>query len=361
MKTMKLFARLIFVTLVSVLILGAVTNICVVQASTDVSGLITSDTTWTQANSPYSLTAPAGVSEGVTLTIEPGVIVNLNGYSIEVDGTLQARGTETERIQFNGGEIDFTEHSSDWDEQTGNGCIIEQAIFTSTVVAMHSDTKICDNSFTDCVLRPIGTSDPNVGSPIIANNTLNGEGRSYGIISAYSSANITQNTITGYETGIDLKSDTSVVQGNYITNNDVGIHVYLFQGPVAPIIQNNTIIGNDDGIYVSKVMTVPFSPTIIYNDIHSNTNYNLNLVAIPYDVNATYNWWGTTDTTEIGQSIHDYNDDFNLGTVTFDPYLTEPNNETVPEFPAYIFLLLLITVTLLVVICKRRYLNTTSD
>ncbi|PVX27130.1 MAG: hypothetical protein CW716_03885 [Candidatus Bathyarchaeum sp.] len=357
----KLFARLVFVTLVSVLVLGAVTNIGVVQAATEVSGVIASDTTWTQANSPYSLTGPVGVSEGVTLTIEPGVTVNLNSHFIQVNGTLQAQGTETEQIQFSGGEIDFTEYSSDWDEQTGNGCIIEQAIFTSTTVDMRSSTKICDNSFTDCLIRPIGTGDPNDVSPIIANNTLNGEGRSYGIISAYSSANITQNTVTGYENGLQLKSDTSVVQGNYITNNDVGVHVYLFQGTVAPIIKNNTIIGNDDGIYVSKVMTVPFSPTIVYNDIHSNTNYNINLDAIPYDINATYNWWGTTNTTEIGQKIYDSNEDFTLGTVTFDPFLTEQNTDITPEFPAWIFLSLLLTITMFAVICKRRYLDTKSD
>jgi hypothetical protein len=39
-----------------------------VQASTDVSGAINTDTTWTLTNSPYVFVAP-----GVTLTVNPGV------------------------------------------------------------------------------------------------------------------------------------------------------------------------------------------------------------------------------------------------------------------------------------------------
>jgi len=377
MKKMKLFARLIFVTLVTVLILGAVTNIGVVQASTEVSGIITSDTTWTHANSPYSLTGPMGISEGVTLTIEPDVTVNLNSYFIQVNGTLTARGNSTDPIYFNDGSggtdgngysiapIMFTPLSTDWDEETGTGCIIEHAVFSSTEVTIVSSPKVCDSSFTDCLLR-VHTSWSGSGyiydaSPIIANNTLDGEGRSNGIILYYSSANIMQNTITGYEIGININSDTSVVQGNYITGNDVAIRINVHQGQSSPIIQNNTIIGNFDGIYLTRQFPAPISPTIRFNDIYANSNYNIYLDVIPSAINATYNWWGTTNTTEIGQSIHDYNDDFTLGTVTFDPFLTEPNTEITPEFPSWIFLSLLLTVTLLVVVCKRRYLNTKND
>ena len=39
-----------------------------VQAVTEVSGIITSDTTWTKANSSYSLTDPVAINQGVKLT-----------------------------------------------------------------------------------------------------------------------------------------------------------------------------------------------------------------------------------------------------------------------------------------------------
>jgi len=60
------------------LVLGSAIIFGTVQASTDVIGIITSDTTWTKVNSPYSLMGPTAVGEGVTLTIEAGATVNLN-------------------------------------------------------------------------------------------------------------------------------------------------------------------------------------------------------------------------------------------------------------------------------------------
>ena len=49
-----------------------------------VGNVISSDTTWATVNSPYTLTNSVTVSQGATLTIEPGVTVN-----IEQDATLK--------------------------------------------------------------------------------------------------------------------------------------------------------------------------------------------------------------------------------------------------------------------------------
>ena len=52
------------------------------------------------------------------------------------------------------------------------------------------------------------------------------------------------------------------------------------------------------------------------------------------NVDVSNNWWGTTNTTTISQSIYDFNDDFNLGTVRFQPILTSPNsNAPAPPTP----------------------------
>ncbi|MCP4427392.1 MAG: hypothetical protein GY803_23130, partial [Chloroflexi bacterium] len=67
----------------------------------DVSGLITSDTTWTAAQSPYIVTDVVTVTDGVTLTIEPGVQVMLEQYqSLIVEGNISAVGTAAEPITF---------------------------------------------------------------------------------------------------------------------------------------------------------------------------------------------------------------------------------------------------------------------
>lgn len=70
-------------------------------SSTYVKGVISTDTTWTLANSPYIVTAPAIVESGATLTIEPGVEVKFAEDSkLTVEGKLQAIGTASNKIKF---------------------------------------------------------------------------------------------------------------------------------------------------------------------------------------------------------------------------------------------------------------------
>ncbi|MEM2281086.1 MAG: hypothetical protein QXZ68_03740, partial [Candidatus Bathyarchaeia archaeon] len=45
-----------------------------VESGTAVKGIISTNTTWTLANSPYVLTGPVLVNRSAVLTIEPGVI-----------------------------------------------------------------------------------------------------------------------------------------------------------------------------------------------------------------------------------------------------------------------------------------------
>jgi hypothetical protein len=74
------------------------------------------------------------------------------------------------------------------------------------------------------------------------------------------------------------------------------------------------------------------SPTIIYNNIHNNSEYNIQLdEETGNHINASYNWWGTTDISAINQKIYDFKYDFNLGTVSFIPFLTEPNPQATPD------------------------------
>lgn len=73
------------------------------QAVTPVSGNITTDTTWTLANSPYEVTDLLTVRENATLTIDPGVQVRVAEMThIQVYGSLVAHGTESAPIRFSG-------------------------------------------------------------------------------------------------------------------------------------------------------------------------------------------------------------------------------------------------------------------
>ncbi|HWY99190.1 MAG TPA: T9SS type A sorting domain-containing protein [Bacteroidia bacterium] len=76
-------------------------------ASTNVKGGIYSNATWTKANSPYIVTDTVVVFPGVTLTIQPGVIVKFDtNVEIEVrQATLIALGTPADSIIFTSNAI----------------------------------------------------------------------------------------------------------------------------------------------------------------------------------------------------------------------------------------------------------------
>ena len=61
--------------------------------SADVGGEITTDTTWTLAGSPYTVTSNVTVQTGVTLTVEPGVERTLqrSHWSVCVGGDTRRR------------------------------------------------------------------------------------------------------------------------------------------------------------------------------------------------------------------------------------------------------------------------------
>lgn len=59
--------------------------------ASDVSGVISINTTWDAANSPYIVTSTVTVNQGITLTIETGVTVKFNDNQyLYVNGTLSA-------------------------------------------------------------------------------------------------------------------------------------------------------------------------------------------------------------------------------------------------------------------------------
>ncbi|MCW4015647.1 MAG: right-handed parallel beta-helix repeat-containing protein [Candidatus Bathyarchaeota archaeon] len=538
--------------LVTALVLAITLNFGAVPISAQ-SGLVVvigSDTTWTKADSPYNLTGPLLVNAGVTLTVESGVTVDLNGYHIRVDGALCAKGNDVETVRFvNCDEIDFTSSSIPWSEQDGSGCILEHVVLEDVTLSSNGSLKISNSniigeitvgassiivkstikgrhfSSTSSLPYAISAGDSSVisdntitgtdaqgqayalyydlcyaisvsGSCVISNNTIVGDviGESSTISSntitgtvKCSFAVISDNTLTGkisgvsctianntiaggeptYDWGgrandsssaISIRGDSSVIsnniissplggygitltegythifgnvifdsiygiraaggstiEGNLITNNGKGIaigHITFSgfneydYGAGNVVIRNNTIsnntvgIGGGDGgsaviennlitnsltgISASLPVTIQrntisnttvainlgncSSITLSYNNIKNYAENSIYLTDTPNDISAANNWWGTTDTQAINLTIHDSKYDFDLGTVSFTPFLTEPNSEAmptsspefpsnfvIPEFPAWVILPLFLVVSLVAVFWSRMF------
>jgi len=62
--------------------------------------ILSQNTTWRKSESPFYLEGRAHVSEGVTLTIEPGVTIISNGGRISFEGTIKAEGMSSDKISF---------------------------------------------------------------------------------------------------------------------------------------------------------------------------------------------------------------------------------------------------------------------
>lgn len=517
------------------IMVGGLSLLSAARFGTAQSGLVTfisSDTTWTKATSPYNFTGPVVISTNVTLTIDPGVTVDVNGYYLFVNGTLRAIGSISDNIRIFGGDIDYGDSS-----EVGVDSIFENVVLNSTITSTKpltmtnntinnrvtvgdasafnynlisnyiitgSSTTISNNNITgDIYVGDFCTisnntiiGDVTAGTSVTVENNVIIGGRRYtvppggsayttaltvedsstirnnaisGGISATSST-IFNNTIAGggpftdwggrdadstsavevtgnssvisnvifsitggygilirsgytYVSGNVISSGVRVagdalIEGNFINNSVTGIRVGeiyvnafydLDYGHGDSIIRDNVITGNDWGIESTQeggtatiehnlisnntrgivlnsqaairnntitnssvaIILYTSAVEIVYNNIMNYTQHSIALSLVSTPINATYNWWGTTDTQAINLTIHDFKYDINLGTVNFVPFLTEPNSQApstsfsitmpappplplIPEFPSWMILPFLIIATLLAALVSRR-------
>ena len=219
MKKKSFSTAFLTAIIISGLILVSTVHFGTAQSGTTVTGIISSDTAWTQSGSPYVLVGNTLIYQGVTLTIQPGVTVNLGSYYIMVNGTLNVRGSSTERIIFNGGSISFTSFCNGWNEQALSGCIFENVFVNSTSILSDVSLKI-NNVYTN---GSISVAE----SIIISNSSITGE------ISTGASSIITDSSVTGKI----LVGDSSIITNNSITGN--------IQTQNFGLIANNKINGSN--------------------------------------------------------------------------------------------------------------------
>ncbi len=99
---------------ISSFILCAFMSTCSI-AATNVSGIISKNTTWTKANAPYFVTGDILIDSNGSLNIEPGVEVSVSGdYVIYIEGKFSSTGTENEPVNIHVTNPSLSPYDYNW-------------------------------------------------------------------------------------------------------------------------------------------------------------------------------------------------------------------------------------------------------
>jgi len=297
--------------------------------STPVSGIITSNTTWTAANSPYLVTGNILVNNGVTLTIEPGVTVWFSATrSLQVLGTLIARGTAAQPITFTSSRVQGQQ--DDWGaiifadtavsatfDAAGNylsGSALQYATVEyagSGSLAYAVDAPSTAVYVDHCTIRDNGAGGLRVGGRknYITDNAIRNNSGGNGIVNSGSLVAISGNTISGNTSGYNGGGIWNfgsfvAIRDNVITSNSAstGCGGGILNNGSSVTIYNNTLTDNSALANCGGgISNVGVSSSISGNTISGNSatigggvHNSASLVTIS-DNTVTRNsalWWG---------------------------------------------------------------------
>ena len=243
------------------------------DVGSQVGGTITSDTTWTTANSPYIVTSTIQIPENVTLTIEPGITVIAQpsiGTIFLINGFIQAHGNATDRIVFD-----------------GNG--------DSNIFETNHTINIGSIDLDYCIIKN-GQSAfwfDNTGSFNLTNSEL---------------SNLSRESYLWYP------SQDVYIEFNTFTNTSgikIGTVDYFSNSSGSVYIKYNLFI-NNQGYIINNFASYTLSKTYVNNNSFASTSGEILVVektSTTADMDASQNYWGTNDTSIIDSMIYDKNDD----------------------------------------------------
>ncbi len=205
--------------------------------------------------SPYIVTGNVLINEGASLTIEPGVIVKFeSGYSLQINGDLIARGTDSQMITFTSNQP--SPAPGDW------GYILFSD--TSTDAAFDVDGNYISGSILEyCTVEYAG------GSSVSNNGTVRAD-NAHPYINHCTIQNNTASGIYAWNLSGVLKITNNNISYNSASSDGGGI--YASGGTIKisnNIISNNNASNRGGGIYISYG-----NATIYSNTISNNTSNN---------------------------------------------------------------------------------------
>ncbi|HPN54838.1 MAG TPA: hypothetical protein PLB52_02790 [Candidatus Moranbacteria bacterium] len=183
---------------------------------------ITTPTEWNKAGSPYIIDHHQLVIKS-DLTIEPGTVIKISGAShIYFGHDLSIKGTAEEKIIF----TSFNDDSYGGDTNgDGNATLPARSDWGSIQI---SDTSNVELENVQISYANIGMFIQKVG---YLKNTI------------IKNCNINSNNI-----GIAIRNTNPTIEGNLITDNNIGIYVVSDLKNGIPVAYNNLIFNNSEGV-----------------------------------------------------------------------------------------------------------------
>jgi hypothetical protein len=237
-------------------------------AQTNVSGFINANTTWTLAGSPYIVVGNALLSQGYTLTIDPGVVVKFDSAkALQIDGELHAVGTAADRIVFTSNQT--IPDSGDWGKiHLADSCV--DAVFDINGNYLSgSIMKYCEVSYAGGLgfgAIHIGESSPYISQCRITYSNASG-------IYSHESFNIDSCLIQDcndyaiyFLSSMNYKCDISITNNSFNRNRG---GILLSQG----LCGNHTIL-----IKNNEFISITVNPVINFLTHTYNTTISENLV-----------------------------------------------------------------------------------
>lgn len=206
----------------------------------EVSGNITSSTTWLATGGPYIVTGDVGIPSGVVLTVEAGTSIQYAGaYTMLVKGAVIANGTNVAPITFtavaglsNSGATQLKFQETNLSNSQLSNVVMEKAS-TAVIVYSAGDQANClgpDNS------GQLNIAKATVSAPLKTGSCSNDASNSNGL-------SITNSIVSGTSVvGVYPHAAKILISGSTITNSIINADAYHQQG----ITVSNSSISNSN-------------------------------------------------------------------------------------------------------------------
>ena len=298
----------------------------VVISGTIVGGIISSNTTWTIANSPYIIiNEDLQIAQGATLLISEGVTVKFGeGRKLKVAGALKVEGSPDSPVTFTSFEdvdywsgIDFLD-ISDITNSSLTNAIIENANIAILLGPAGVDLNFVGNVFRNNWQAIRGGSCENA---TFEGNTFLDNDQALALYKGSTNSNliVKNNLFINNYSATRGKYQNTIFENNTFSNN----YTVFEEGFTAENWIQNNIFENNTKVFGDYDMhTVSISnQTYIQNNNFIDNNFVVRAPEIGSIglTDISNNWWGTTDTNIIEDCIIDGKDDVELKIINYEP------------------------------------------